>query len=203
MKLIAVSQRVVISEYNERRDALDQRWHDFLAESGLTAVLIPNHPETARDLLDSVPVEGILLTGGNSLAVCGGDSPERDRTEELMIETARMRDLPLIGVCRGMQALLNFFGAGLEPVCGHVRTRHQLTFLDQQLTVNSYHDWAVKTVPEQFTALAETADGVIEAAVHKSLTMLGIMWHPERSEPFDDPEIRLFEQFFYNRILKI
>lgn len=79
---IAVSQRVDCHpDRGERRDALDQRWPHFLAACGLLPVVLPNRPELGVPLLDRTAPAGLLLTGGNDLAVMGGDAPERDETE--------------------------------------------------------------------------------------------------------------------------
>lgn len=50
-KIVLVSQRVdVVASYGERRDALDQRWAEFLAGLGYLAVPVPNHPAAAAAL---------------------------------------------------------------------------------------------------------------------------------------------------------
>ena len=47
----------------------------------------------------------MVLTGGNDLAALGGDAPERDATENALLDAAESRRLPVIGVCRGMQVI--------------------------------------------------------------------------------------------------
>ena len=67
MKRIAVTQRVeIVPGYGERRDALDQRWTDFLASIDLLPLLVPNNPATLPGLLVDIPVDGILLTGARA-----------------------------------------------------------------------------------------------------------------------------------------
>ena len=66
MPFIAISQRVdILKDRNERRDALDQRWHDFLGACGFRALPLPNTAEAAMDLLDRMSPVGVLLPGGN------------------------------------------------------------------------------------------------------------------------------------------
>ena len=82
MKLIFVTQRIDEAvSYAERRDALDQRWAVLLEKLGCAALPVPNHPKTAAALLERVRPDGILLTGGNDPASCGGNAPERDETD--------------------------------------------------------------------------------------------------------------------------
>lgn len=188
--LVAVSQRVAVDpRHGERRDALDQRWGHYLAACGLTPVPLPNHEAAARALVAGLPVAGLLLTGGNSLAEYGGDAPERDAAELAALAEARGRGLPVLGVCRGMQVLLHAFGVALRPVPGHVGTHS----LDDGRTVNSFHDLgALDAGP--FHVLARAADGVVEAIRHPTERLRAIMWHPERTQPFED--LDLFKEMF-------
>ena len=95
---IAVTQRVVIDgKTAERRDALDQRWADFLQVTGFLPLLLPNSLSLAQHLLASVPVSGVLLTGGNSLVTYGGDAPERDQLEFELLNQARQSGWPVLG----------------------------------------------------------------------------------------------------------
>ncbi len=143
MTLIAVSQRVAVEpRYGERRDCLDQMWTRFLAACGLVPLPVPNVPEMVVPLFAAVPITGILLiTGGNDLAACGGDVPERDATEEELLRIAEERGLPLLGVCRGMQIIQHRFGTPLRNVTGHVAQRHSVVFEGAPVEVNSYHNF--------------------------------------------------------------
>ena len=102
MKAVAITQRVsVVSVYGERRDCLDQSWTKFLAARGLLPVLLPNFAEAALALCKGTGIAGLVLTGGNDLAVLGGDAPERDAVENALLDLAERRGLPVLGVCRG------------------------------------------------------------------------------------------------------
>lgn len=198
---IGVSQRVtLVTEYGERRDALDQRWTVFLTSCGLIPILIPNHPPTANLLLKAIPLDGFLLTGGNNLVELGGDAPERDATELLLLEQARKSHKPLLGVCRGMQFLQNYFGVQLETVHGHVTAGHQIQgpFLEKR-TVNSYHHLGTRTSHAELMVRARAEDGIVEAVKHVREPLQGIMWHPERSEPFAECDLKLFRDFFHGQ----
>lgn len=108
----------------ERRDAVDQRWVELLTACGCLPVLLPNHLRAAQRLVTQLPLHGFVLTGGGDLAAYGGGSPERDELERWLLDDASARGVPLLGVCRGMQAIQHRWGVPLAPVEGHVATRH-------------------------------------------------------------------------------
>ncbi|TAJ17135.1 MAG: hypothetical protein EPO68_09900 [Planctomycetota bacterium] len=195
MKLVLVSQRVVVdAATGERRDALDQAWHPFLEKCGLVAVPVPNDPTTADWLCASVDWAGVLLTGGNDLASLGGDAPERDRVEEILVASALDARRPVLGVCRGMQFLLAYDGAKLERVDGHARTEHAL--VGESRRVNSYHRFGCREAPAELAVLARAQDGVIEAVRHRDFALRGVMWHPERGGAAHPDDVALFREWF-------
>ena len=197
MKLVAVTQRVDISSGGrERRDALDQAWAVFLGACGLTGVPVPNHPVTARYLLDTLPVEGVLLTGGNDLTDYGGTAPERDETERALLEQARHRHLPVVGVCRGMQVIQRAYGISLEPVTDHVAASQVVLVDGVREEVNSYHMWGTRETDPALAVWARAEDGVVEAVRDSDCLRVGIMWHPERFAIARPRDVSLFQQSF-------
>ncbi len=200
MKLIAVTQRVAqVGEHPERRDTLDQRWLAFLSHCGLTPLLIPNHAATAKQLLSQTKVSGILLTGGDDLVAYGGTAPERDEVEHLLIETSLNAKLPILGVCRGMQALQHHYGVTLGKVTGHVTASHDITLQGRADKVNSYHQLGTKLTAGGLEVWGTAADGLVEAVRHSVHPHAGIMWHPERTTPFATRDVELFRQHFGGR----
>lgn len=196
--LIAVSQRVdVIAGRGERRDALDQRWAAFLGACGLLPLPMPNDPGRAAALLAALEPAGVLLTGGNDLTAYGGDAPERDAVETLLIDYAVARRRPLLAVCRGLQMLVHHFGGTLERVSGHAGTRHAVGLADGGSdTVNSYHNWGFRAAPPGFEVRASAGDGTVEAIRHTALPLSGMLWHPEREEPFRDKDVAFVRRYF-------
>ena len=189
MKRIFVSQRVdEVDSYKERRDALDQRWAQLLWEAGCIAVPVPNHALILTELLKSIPPDGILLSGGNSPVAYGGSAPERDAIDELLISYAVNNNISLLGVCRGMQSIVLYFGGTLRKVNGHVAVCHNL---DTGRSVNSYHEYAPDILPEDLIVYARAGDGGVEYIRHNKLLMTGIMWHPERETPFVPEDVEL------------
>lgn len=198
MILVAISQRIVVDPITtERRDALDQRWHRFLSACGLGALALPNDAAAALALMEEIDPAGLILSGGGDLTVFGGDADDRDAAEAALLRWAELRRKPVIGVCRGMQQIVHLGGGRIERLDGHVRERHRLRFRGRSVSVNSFHELAVAAVPERdFEVLARAPGGTIEAVRHRTLRRTGIMWHPEREQPFADHDLALFRQSF-------
>lgn len=197
MKLVAVTQRVeIITQYNEHRDCLDQQWAAFLHSCGIIPIVIPNKVMLVSELVKEIPINGVILTGGNDLAVYGGNSPERDETETLLLRYAISHAMPIMGVCRGMQVIQHHFGVALSKVPGHVSPKQIIEVSGRAVETNSYHTWGAMETVEVLQVWAQAGDGVIKAIKHKTLPIIGIMWHPERNEPFHTCDIDLFKNFF-------
>jgi len=212
MKRILITQRVdVIKAYNERRDALDQRWIDFLLSIDCLPVIVANNVSFIKELLNSETIDGILLSGGNSLVKYGGNSTERDNVDNYLLEYAIQQKIPLIGVCRGMQSIQDFFSNPIQRVDGHVAIEHELNVfgndsvslpLSKYNTVMAYHEFGSHTSIEPLRTLAKSLDGVVMSIAHKYHSILGLMWHPERQTPFSTLDQRLFVDVFFNGLLQ-
>jgi len=188
MKVVAVSQRVdAIPERGENRDALDQRLSTFITECGGLAVPVPNALTACNVLdlwLDRVQPAAIILSGGNDIGQC----LSRDLTERHLLDHALKRNLPVLGICRGMQMMAVWAGGGLKLVDGHVQSRHLLSG-EIAGTVNSFHNFSLDGCPDGFNVLATSEDGEIEAVRHHKLRWEGWMWHPERCPQFASSDI--------------
>jgi N5-(cytidine 5'-diphosphoramidyl)-L-glutamine hydrolase len=197
MKIVAVTQRVtVVPEYGERRDCLDQAWPRFIAACGLLPLPLPNVVDVALAMCSGTDLAGLVLTGGNDLAALGGDAPERDATENALIDAAESRGLPILGVCRGMQLIQQRCAVPLQRVEGHV-TRRQVIHIDGEPSeVNSYHHFGARESCPPLEVWAAAADGVVKAIRHTSRPTIGIMWHPERNAPFAANDVALFRRVF-------
>jgi gamma-glutamyl-gamma-aminobutyrate hydrolase PuuD len=195
MKAVAITQRVSLVPANgERRDCLDQAWTKFLAACGLLPVLLPNVTEAALALCDGAGIAGLVLTGGNDLAVLGGDAPERDAVENAVLDLAERRGLPVLGVCRGMQMIQQRFAIPLRRVEGHVAQRQVIRINGAPKEVNSYHHFAAFDSRPPLEVWAVADDGVVKAIRHSAQPITGIMWHPERSAPFSSADVVLFRR---------
>lgn len=183
MKKVLVSQRV--DEYedrNEWRDAIDQKLSLLLMDIGLIPVQVPNLLITDRGetgkleaWIEAINAEGLVLSGGNDIGSC----PNRDQTETHLLNWAIKMNVPVLGICNGMQRLGTYYGASFHKIINHVRVIHEL---EGKITgkANSFHNFALKECPDKFYVAAVSEDDSIEAIIHKELPWEGWMWHPER-----------------------
>lgn len=195
MKNIAVIQRVeFIEKRNEFCDLLDQRWTDLLLSINLFPLFLPNNVSYVNKFLKIREINGLLISGGGSLTKYNGSSPERDEIEKIMINFSIKKNIPVLGVCRGMQSIQNYFGNKIQTIKNHVKKRHSLNILDntkigkilkQHEQVNSFHEYGSIKTNKDIVTLAISNDSVIEAIRHVDKDIYGIMWHPERESPFN------------------
>jgi putative glutamine amidotransferase len=185
--------------------------------AGGLAVLLPPDDEAAQEpqqLLDMI--DGLMLAGGSDIdpgsygAVphpeTRGTWPERDRFELALTHAALERDMPVLGICRGLQ-LLNVACGGtliqhLPDVVGHDDHRHTPgAFGDhgvrlqegtlaaravgvESTEVKSHHHQGVDELGEGLVAVGwSDADDTVEAVELPGKSYaLGVLWHPEEDE---------------------
>ncbi|WP_369282321.1 gamma-glutamyl-gamma-aminobutyrate hydrolase family protein [Oscillibacter sp. GMB15532] len=185
-----------------------------IVHAGGTPLLLPvtGDPATANEYIDLL--DGLLIPGGADVTptLYGEDSvpqvtymlEDQDRLELALIHLASERQMPIFGICRGIQLLNVAFGGTLYqdipsqcPGCiGHsqdVSTRSQMTHRVQlvpgslmeqllgaePLFVNSYHHQAIKELAPGFSVSACAADGVVEAFENEARHIYAVQWHPE------------------------
>jgi putative glutamine amidotransferase len=202
MNFVAVTQRVdLIPQPDgavERRDGLDQAWPAFLAAAGCLAIPLPNNLPLARRMLQELPIDGLVLSGGGDLGLYGGETPERDEVERSLLAMARgfPTPMPVLGVCRGMQLIQGEFGVVLGPVEGHVTHIQEIEIDGEAACVNAYHHWGTRRSLPQLEVWAQAPDGVVKAIRHRNEPIVGLMWHPERVNPFAQRDLELFRTLF-------
>ena len=190
------------------RLALRLSYTQALQEAGAIAVVLPAHgyvDDTAA-LLDRV--DGLLVSGGPDLdpALYGQDAhpllgPDvdfvSDEYEQALLVGAAERDLPVLGICRGLQALNVSRGGTLhQHVEGHFQTHEAflpahnvevargslLQWLTDRdgLAVNSFHHQAADRVGPGLEVAARAPDGPVEALWDPAARFtLGVQWHAE------------------------
>lgn len=183
--------------------------------AGGTPLIIPPYDETDTLVATLERIDALLLTGGGDInplflgedpiAELGSINHRRDKQELLITRLAADRQIPILGICRGIQIMTAALGGKLyqdirsqspDTCIKHNQEldrnhpSHQVyieedtwlhrLFQTKSLPVNSFHHQAVKEPAPGFRISARTVDGIIEAvesAEYKS--MIGVQWHPE------------------------
>ncbi len=200
MLKIGITFRITNAEtYDEKRDSLSHDWPVFLEKIQAIPIWIPNSVTNLEQFLQEVDLDGIILSGGDNI----GQTPERDKTEIKLIDYAINNNIPIFGVCRGMQVLNKFFGGEQEflNTDTHVGNNHSIKIKNESFSklinstdvlVNSYHRniISVDSLAETLTPFAfSDIDNTVEAFVHSTLPIIGVMWHPEREQKLFDEKI--------------
>ncbi len=192
---------------------LPRGYADAVQMAGGLALLLPPDDDVIErpgELLDRF--DGLLLAGGRDVdpftygappnPATDEPMPERDRFELAMVSAALERDMPVLGVCRGMQ-MLNVACGGtlLQNLDGDLLARHRHTpgvFSDhdvsmepgslaaraaggERLAVRSHHHQAIGELGEELAVTGRCPDdGLVEAVeLPAKRFALGVLWHPE------------------------
>lgn len=194
-------------------------YRQVLAAGGMPVVLPPFMPDTTERLAMLGPwldrLDGLLLSGGGDInpLLLGEEplpelhsvNPERDEQELLLARLAYDRQLPILGICKGIQTLVAALdGHNYQDLCTqapHPAVKHSqdqpretashsvaLTpgsllariYNKGKLAVNSFHHQAVEELGPHLCIAATADDGIIEAVEScEDKAVLAVQWHPE------------------------
>jgi putative glutamine amidotransferase len=185
------------THWDQRAALLPYSYIEQVQRAGGIAVLLPPDPGDPDETL--ALLDGLLLCGGADI----GDAPERDAFELALAERALERDVPFLGVCRGMQ-VMNVARGGtlvthLPDRVGHEDHRavlgafgdHHVRLADGSLaqraaregvhSTKSHHHQGVDRPGEGFEVTGwATVDDLPEAIEDPTRRFaLGVQWHPE------------------------
>ncbi len=196
---------------------IDRTYPDALIANGMLPVLIPVHHDS--NYIDGILaiIDGMVCTGGGKIPQpildrkeipgLAETAPERYRFEKELFLRALDLDLPLLGMCRGMQTLNELLGGTMyakiaedvPDALEHNQTKlgkplaepyHDIAIApgshlarimgDGKIRVNSWHSQAVRLPGRGLKVTARSADQVIEALESKAHTfVLMTQFHPE------------------------
>ena len=213
--LIGISANTADIDLTLRRVYCDQ----IVRAGGVPMVLPPvDDAEVLINMLEGI--DGLVLTGGADYnPLWYGEQPEkelhtinstRDLPELLLTRLAFNRQIPILGICRGVQTMAIALGGNLvqdlKTLLKHSQdaprseATHSVTITEgstlyglygQETFINSFHHQAVKDCGSHLHVVATAPDGVIEAVEStEQKALMGVQWHPEW---MGDEGLKLFE----------
>lgn len=134
-------------------------------------------------------IDLILLPGGGDFSPSFSLKEDKtihynlhqDLLELSLIDYAKEHFIPILGICRGFQALLLAFDTPLEmDIKGHMNTFHKAILENKkEVLINSFHHQGVFKAPS-FSIFLKSNDGVIEGIRHPIYPFIGVEFHPEK-----------------------
>ena len=205
----------ITGNYDKETCTLAEGYYQSVLKAGGIPLIIPPFQETDRlcQMLDTI--DGIIFSGGGDInPLFFGEepikelhsiTPERDRQELLLARLAYDRQIPMLGICKGIQTINLALGGtvylDIHTQMEGTRIKHsqdqdrrypshsvrltpgsimQRIFGSTTITVNSFHHQACKEAAPCLNATAISPDGVIEAIESNEFkSVLGVQWHPE------------------------
>ena len=209
----------ITGNFEDGQLRLGRGYYDSIVAAGGVPLVIPPVADTDVIINSLSRIDGLLLSGGGDVnPLWTGEEPspllhginrERDLPELLITRLAFNRQLPILGICRGIQVLATALGGKVAQDLSEVKSEkpevksvkhsqdadrseptHSVTvgrgtILSQiydapKLFVNSFHHQAVSDGGPRLRATAVAADGIIEAVESSEYkSILGVQWHPE------------------------
>lgn len=205
-----------LQEEKPRRLSLYCEYYEAVKMAGGIPILLAPLEEVKdiEGLLNRL--DGLILSGGDDIwperygqtrhARTNLVSKERDTFDFQLARQALDMDIPVLGICHGIQLINVVMGGTLiQDIPSHSKVTHKVTvergthlyeFLKTDvLMVNSSHHQAIDRLGEGLKVSATAEDGIVEAVegTRHSLVM-GVQWHPERMLE-DSTQRRLFTAF--------
>lgn len=211
----------ISANYGDNNSKLAENYYKSVVAVGGVPVIIPVTDNLATIEAIVGRLDGILLSGGgdmhpryyNEEPIPENGTPDelRDRYDVALIKSAVEYQLPVLGICRGMQVINTVFGGSLyqdinvqyadkQPMCHSQNEERSVTTQTASvvtdsllysivncntLPINSIHHQAVKRIADGFRAVAFADDGICEAIESLYYPILGVQWHPEHLSEAD------------------
>ena len=203
----------ITANYDDGKSMLAEGYYKKVVAAGGVPLLIPPMDDTATIINTLDRIDGLILSGGGDYnpLFCGEEpSPrlhsingERDLPELLITRLAYNRQIPMMGICRGIQTLAMALGGTVRQDIGDTEglikhsqdahrsvPTHSVSVCDDSvlhhiygsrtLYVNSFHHQAVGEPGDKFRVVARSSDGVVEAMESTEMkSIIGVQWHPE------------------------
>lgn len=160
-------------------DSFTYNLYDYLSQLGATCTVVRNDKISILEL-EKCHFDGIVLSPG----------PKRPKDAGILMELVDhfYDKMPILGICLGMQAIGEYFGAKLVhasiPIHGKIslveHTQKDLFYgIAQPTQVMRYHSLLLKNLPNCLEPTAWTATKELMAIQHKAYPIWGVQFHPE------------------------
>ena len=202
----------ITGNYGELTCKLAEGYYKSILRAGGVPVIIPPLSDTDVIINTLEHLDALVLSGGadydphyageEPCPLLGTINEERDLPELFITQLAYNRQLPILGICRGIQTLAMVLGGHVRQDISDIQSHnhsqeedrnvatHPVTFEQDsllaslyhhcQLEVNSFHHQAVDETGPRFRVIARSDDGIIEAMESTEYKpILGVQWHPE------------------------
>ena len=202
----------ITGNYEDLTCKLGRGYYQSVVAAGGVPVVIPPVADKHVIVNTLEHIDALILSGGGDInPLWAGEEPspklhginqERDLPELLIARLAYNRQIPMLGICRGIQTLATAFGGKVEQDISDVATikhsqdadRSEPThsviidedsslfdiYKSTKVMVNSFHHQAVAEAGDKFRVIAKSSDGIIEAMESSEFkSILGVQWHPE------------------------
>ena len=169
-------------------DFIDHYWLNYFEKKNINYYLVPNKKKLSQKKIEEINL--LIIPGGNDVSNSLNTSKIRNIIETNLIKICFKKKIPILGICRGAQLLNKSFGGKIKKVKKHMRTRHNIFFINKEivkkelLSVNSFHNDGIKKndLSKVFKMLASDKDENVEMFISKDKKIIGTMWHPEREK---------------------
>lgn len=160
-------------------DSFTYNLADYLYRVGVEVHVVRNN---AIDIagIEALSPQAIMISPGPGRPADAGITPQ--------VVAHFYNKLPIMGICLGMQAIGEYFGAKLthapEPVHGKTsliscKPCELFSGMPAEIEVMRYHSLVLNNLPNSLMPLAVTADGLLMAMQHHTLPLYGLQFHPE------------------------
>ena len=177
--------------FNTYIDFVDHYWIKFFELRKINFIIVSNSIQINWNIYNKYKIKLIIIPGGNDLFGSERLSKVRLNNEFKLIKFGLKNNIPILGICRGMQVINYYFKGKQKKFLGHMNTTHDIImkndfFKKKILNVNSFHNYIIteKLLSKKLNVLATDKDKNIEFFSHKSKKIFGIMWHPERNKNY-------------------
>lgn len=213
--IIGVTPRILIEDGNEKY-FVNKTYIEAMNSINFNTLMITgnyNNLETILSICD-----GFLITGGidvhpkwfnEEINGSGETNDELDLIDKTVIDYALKNNKPLLGICRGHQAINIFMGGNIIQDIGthHKNTKHivymyenELIKFPNEIETNSFHHQVCKDLAPDLIEIGRSYDDYNEAYISKKYPIIAVQWHPEKM--LNEQSSQIIFNYFKDLVIK-